>query len=736
MERERHVRHVSGVLLPVVMLAALLSGALTAGPGASAGAVVLDFEDLWPGYEGSGTLPAGYGGFNWSNADWLTSDYYASSGYKNTIEGHVGIYTAWGNTLTMGGHPFNFVGCKLGAAWQTAGQGVTFQGKLGGVTIYSVHLVADYNGAYETLNFWNVDEVVIDPDTHGLGHQVVLDNVELCTGSMVIDFEDLWPGYETEGLLASPYHGFNWGNTVWLTKNQYTSNSGYAETIQGNVGILTPFMQAISMGGQLFTLLSCEIGAAWNDDQYVTIEGYRGGSLVVTDYFSPSYFGETHAFAGFVSVDLVTITPDLSTGTPHPGTYGSGHHVVLDDIAVAVPPATTLVAEDVSGNVGQTVQLSATLTAYGTPVPGQTIAFTEGAWSASAVTDAGGVAQVSYTIMSTGDKTYTADFAGSAALQPSSDDGTISAYNNVTGIGLFLSHNPVDAGDTTVATVVDKNGNIITAVANVYIQAGAGGSWAGNVYSSQKVGTWVVTATYGPLGDTENLVVNRGAVADVQISPDASTIASNQTQTYTVQASDGQGNTWAPDAAEVTWTTDGAGSFLGNTYTPDAADEGATVDNYATVDGVDSNHAALTVNPASGAGLILAWDKDDQNFYLCSNPADPQSADVAGLIPAANGAYTVNGVCVTVSGYAGNRSVTINNSHHVVNTLQVRWYLRGGAVSQAYMYSTIGTTKLTASYRSLKTYVDGQYKTGFWGLIHTPDAPDPTSITYGASEQP
>jgi len=536
-----------------------------------------------------------------------------------------------------------------------------------------------------------------------------------------------------------------------------TSAGGVAQ-ISYNVPALGTMQYAAVYGGAFGYMSSQGYGtvtgtAVATSLDAVDVSGYIGGtvqlSATLTALGAP-LAGRTIDFTCGAFTDSAVTGADGVATVDMPVTFvgdqdytatfaGSAGYLGSSDTATVTGllNPTGLVADDVSGNVGQTVPLTATLTGNGAPIAGATIDFSVEGWTASATTDAAGIATVPYTIMSMGDKTLEASYAGSGFWAPATDDATVSVYNNVTTIGLFLSQNPINAGDTTVATVVDKNGNIITAVANVYIQAGAGGSWAGNVYSSQKVGTWVVTATYGPLGDTENLVVNRGAVADVQISPDVSTIASNQTQTYTVQASDGQGNSWAPDAADVTWTTDGAGAFAGNTYTPDAADEGSTLDNYATVGGVDSNHAALTVNPAGGAGLILAWDKDDQNFYLCSNPADPQSAGAAGLISgAANGTFTVNGVQVTVTGSTNNRTVSVNNTAGIANTLQVRWYVRSGAVSQAYAYSTIANVKNNATFTSGRTFIDGQYKTGFWGVTHALDAADPTSITYGATQQP
>lgn len=510
----------------------------------------------------------------------------------------------------------------------------------------------------------------------------------------------------------------------------------------------------------------------------------------------------------------------------------SDHEGSSDDATVtATNCATELQAADTSGTVGSTATLRATLTALSYPIEGKTVTFTVGTWTATATTDADGLARVDYAISAAGTQTYTASFAGDAEYLASSDSGevtgtrspqiqiddmtaaqgstinlqatltsegaplagmsvwffdtftapfaaaltdaagvatvpytvngtgsqwigvvftgsgaygscfdtatiTITSSGRVTAIDLTLSDNPVAAGDPATATVTDQSGNDITDDCDISIEYGAGGSWSDHDYTSANAGTWAVTATYGGLTDAEELEVTHGAASSVDISPDAATITTAGTQAYTVLATDACGNRWTPEAADITWSDDGAGSFTGNTYTPDAADAGEVIDIYATVGGLDSDRAALSVYGTDGPGLILAWDKDDQRFYLCGNPADPASAGAAGLIPAANGTHTVNGVGVTVSGGAGNKAVAVNSTTGPSNSLRVRWYTRGGSVYLAYVYSTIAGVGKTATYQNSKTYVDGLYKTGFWGLAHALDAADPTTIAYGAAQQP
>jgi hypothetical protein len=61
-----------------------------------------------------------------------------------------------------------------------------------------------------------------------------------------------------------------------------------------------------------------------------------------------------------------------------------------------------------------------------------------------------------------------------------------------------------------VVTAEDAQGNIrdVTSETDFGIEAGAEGAWTDNVYTSAKVGDWVVTAEYQGLTDTATLTVD------------------------------------------------------------------------------------------------------------------------------------------------------------------------------------------------------------------------------------
>ena len=84
-----------------------------------AAATTLTFDDL-PAVTGSGSsVPNGYGGFAWSNFNYLNGSNYASeSGYTHGAVSAANVaYNSFGTTATISGATFNFVGAYLTAAW-------------------------------------------------------------------------------------------------------------------------------------------------------------------------------------------------------------------------------------------------------------------------------------------------------------------------------------------------------------------------------------------------------------------------------------------------------------------------------------------------------------------------------------------------------------------------------------------------------------------------------------------
>ena len=127
--------------------------------------------------------------------------------------------------------------------------------------------------------------------------------------------------------------------------------------------------------------------------------------------------------------------------------------------SVTVPPtATSLAAASVAGTIGQPVALSATLTASGAALSGQTVSFqVDGATVGSSATNSAGVASFPYTLRSgfaVGGHTITASFAGSSTDAASSGTGTLTASNPVVIVG--------SAGTTmTITRPTGKAGKVV-----------------------------------------------------------------------------------------------------------------------------------------------------------------------------------------------------------------------------------------------------------------------------------
>jgi len=160
---------------------------LVLGMAGVAKALVLDFEDLYPGYESYGPIPSGYKGFNWSSkAYWITDKYHPGSGYDYGTIGNVSLFTAYAADISMSDGYWDFNGAYITAAWNT-GQDVTVEGWRDGSLIYSTTIIISYNGPYWfDFNYENIDTVWFRPGDSGTnaglggyGHHIVIDNIDV-----------------------------------------------------------------------------------------------------------------------------------------------------------------------------------------------------------------------------------------------------------------------------------------------------------------------------------------------------------------------------------------------------------------------------------------------------------------------------------------------------------------------------------------------------------------------------
>jgi hypothetical protein len=123
--------------------------------------------------------------------------------------------------------------------------------------------------------------------------------------------------------------------------------------------------------------------------------------------------------------------------------------------------------------------------------------------------------------------------------------------------------NTITAGDTQTYTAqsFDQFDNPIADVTTstaFSIDAGAGGSWATNVYTSEKAETWTITGTYATLSDTASLAVNAGPLNHYEVTSVSYSQTTGTPFTVTVTAHDQFHNLVNDSTTSVTMTSGSA----------------------------------------------------------------------------------------------------------------------------------------------------------------------------------
>ncbi len=384
---------------------------------------------------------------------------------------------------------------------------------------------------------------------------------------------------------------------------------------------------------------------------------------------------------------------------------------LLAGSAIAAPAPTAMAGYNVTGMQGQTVQLSAKLSAVGppvVPVAGKTIAFFVDALPVgNAVTDATGTARLSYAIAPAaliGAHPTQASFAGDANYVASLTNNTLTVnYPVATSITIDQANHIITADQTKTFTVHNSNGVDVTASCLLYMELAAGGSWAGTTFTPQLVGVWNVYAVMNTLVTQTTLTVTHGAVVvgGVNISPASAVVTTpGGSQQYIITLTDQMGNQWEETALQPVgsggngWYMAGHAAPFGtwglpkNTYTTAPLDLGLTITIQLVYNGFPSNIASLACYSTVGAYLV--WDRDDFNFYLTNDPAHPHTT---GMLVPGSGTYNIapglRPVVIQMTGGTRDKTVRIMNCA-VPNSLRVRWYFNGANLYRVYQYSSLG----------------------------------------------
>ena len=197
----------------------------------------------------------------------------------------------------------------------------------------------------------------------------------------------------------------------------------------------------------------------------------------------------------------------------------------------------------------------------------------------------------------------------------SPDDASI-----VAGTSQAYTAEAFDAGDNSLG---DK-----TAETTFGIDAGAGGSWTANVYTSATAGVdWLVTGTYNTKSDTATLTVTVGvAIKLLWVDQPATPVAAGATWTaFTIEITDQYGNRTA-DTDIITIAASGTGNLTGNTV---AAINGlATFDNftYDKVESITISGSSGTLTPTAASSSVSVTVGLKNKLLWVDQPATPVAA--------------------------------------------------------------------------------------------------------------
>ena len=186
------------------------------------------------------------------------------------------------------------------------------------------------------------------------------------------------------------------------------------------------------------------------------------------------------------------------------------------------------------------------------------------------------------------------------------------------------------------ATAMDAQGITwdVTGETNWSTEAGAGGSWAANEYTSENPGTWQVTGAYDGLDDSVTLnVLEHGPAVGIEIAPADATIVAGESQAYTATASDASGNTWDV-TGETNFSIDAgaAGGWAAGLYSSQYAGDWTVSGDYDGHNDTASLHvlhgepAAIEVTPDG----MTVLPGESVSYQATAMDAQGNSWDVTG----------------------------------------------------------------------------------------------------------
>ena len=240
--------------------------------------------------------------------------------------------------------------------------------------------------------------------------------------------------------------------------------------------------------------------------------------------------------------------------------------------------------------------------------------------------------------------------------------GSIGGGKTLTRIDLSPKDPTITADQTQqfTATGYDQN-NQQMAIKPAWTTAG-GTINATGLYTPNKVGKYLITATQGTISGSTNVTVTPGALAKIDVTPKTATISADQKQQYNATGSDAKGN-----AVSITpsWSTSGGSiSPSGGLYTP----KKVGTFTITAAQGSISGTASVTVTAGKAAKLAITPENptitadDTQKFNATAMDANDNPVSVSvtwstsgGSVPGGTytpskvGTYKVNATSGTLS---------------------------------------------------------------------------------------
>ena len=347
--------------------------------------------------------------------------------------------------------------------------------------------------------------------------------------------------------------------------------------------------------------------------------------------------------------------------------------------------------------------------------------------------------------------------------------------NHESANSITITPNPatISAGSTGVftATALDIYGNTwdVSSNANWSVSLNAGGSWNGNIYTSNNSGNSIVSVTFGSLSDSSSLIVNHGSVRSISINPSSSSTTAGSNISFTATASDYSGNTW--DVTDlVTWSINVAagGSWLNNVYAAETAGSWIVRGSY----GVISNTASLTVNhgvaneisvgstsDSIAAGQTQAFtatasDSYDNTWDVTDSVIWTIDSDAGGLMSANSYTSEFAGVWNVTSVFDGIvKSIYLSVNHAPADSVQITPYNASISVESRQAYSAMATDAFGNNWDvtdliswSINSTAGGSWSAnvysplnaGIWSVSATLEnlsASAPVTINHGSANQ-